>query len=254
MRSNALKRYFVLLLSAFILMSVHAQDITKIFIESHKLDSKITSILVDETENSSIYQQNNDIYVLGWSKDGKMAYIENRGIDGRGGHDFLFTIKDMVEDTNCFYKEIIYYDSGEDEDLPCLSFNDCILNNAEELNDELKKSGIVLSPAKTLFLPAVDSKGNKIDFEVKVLKEDIGEYYLMQMTYEIIASKNGNHKSLGTVKDKICSYAMPTSYIKSPYEDRIALIVANSEHVFEGDEVFITFFGCNLKTGFKKNK
>ena len=44
---------------------------------------------------------------------------------------------------------------------------------------------------------------------------------------------------------------MPTAYGKSPYEDRIALIVADAEYVFEGREVFINFYGCNLNTGFK---
>lgn len=68
-------------------------------IEEYKLDSRITSTLVEETKNSktfNIYQENNLIYVLGWSKDGKLAFIENRGIDGRGGHDLHFTIQDMV--------------------------------------------------------------------------------------------------------------------------------------------------------------
>ena len=60
-----------------------------------------------------IYQENNDIYVLGWSKDGKIAFIENRGIDGRGGHDFLFTIQDLVEDKICCYKKIECYDFDE---------------------------------------------------------------------------------------------------------------------------------------------
>ena len=68
-------------------------------LEEYKLDSRITSTLVEKTKNSktfNIYQENNLIYVLGWSKDGKLAFIENRGIDGRGGHDLHFTIQDMV--------------------------------------------------------------------------------------------------------------------------------------------------------------
>ena len=77
--------------------------------EEYKLDARITSSLVEETKNSkslNIYQENNLIYVLGWSKDRKLAFIENRGIDGRGGHDLHFTIQDMVEDKNVYYKKM----------------------------------------------------------------------------------------------------------------------------------------------------
>lgn len=126
----------------------------------------------------NIYQENNHIYVLGWSKDGKLAFIENRGIDGRGGHDLHFTIQDMVEDVNVFYKRINWYDD------------------------------------------------------------------------EIIAIKNNKYKLLSKIENKMCDYVMPTAFIKSPYEDRIALIVANAEYVFEGREVFINFYGCNLESGF----
>ena len=52
------------------------------------------------------------------------------------------------------------------------------------------------------------------------------------------------------IENKMCDYVMPTAFIKSPYEDRIALIVANAEYVFEGREVFINFYGCNLESGF----
>ena len=37
------------------------------------------------------------------------------------------------------------------------------------------------------------------------------------------------------------------------YEERVALVVADSEYMFEGNEVFINFYGCNLSSGFNKN-
>jgi len=30
----------------------------------------------------------------------------------------------------------------------------------------------------------------------------------------------------------------------------VALVVADAEYVFEGNEVFINFYGCNLSSGF----
>ena len=171
----------IIFLLVLISLNLYSQDITKINLEEYKLDSRITSTLVEETKNSksfNIYQENNLIYVLGWSKDGKLAFIENRGIDGRGGHDLHFTIQDMVEDVNVFYKRINWYDDDN------------------------------------------------------------------------IAIKNNKYKLLSKIENKMCDYVMPTAFIKSPYEDRIALIVANAEYVFEGREVFINFYGCNLESGF----
>ena len=180
-RIYKMKKRIIIFLLVLISLNLYSQDITKINLEEYKLDSRITSTLVEETKNSktfNIYQENNLIYVLGWSKDGKLAFIENRGIDGRGGHDLHFTIQDMVEDVNVFYKRINWYDDDN------------------------------------------------------------------------IAIKNNKYKLLSKIENKMCDYVMPTAFIKSPYEDRIALIVANAEYVFEGREVFINFYGCNLESGF----
>ncbi len=90
------KIIFVFLLVLFS-MNLYSQDLKKIKIEEYKLNPVITSLFVEETKddkNLNIYGQNNDIYVLGWSKDGKMAFINNKSVDGRGGHDLYFTIQD----------------------------------------------------------------------------------------------------------------------------------------------------------------
>ena len=250
-----MKKSIIIFLLVLISLNLYSQDITKINLEEYKLDSRITSTLVEETKNSksfNIYQENNHIYVLGWSKDGKLAFIENRGIDGRGGHDLHFTIQDMVEDVNVFYKRINWYDDdnyGENPEL-AQTFEECIKSNSKEFNSELKKYKIILNPVKIESLPAVDKKGNRISFKIDNSKEYIGQYSLPHMDYEIIAIKNNKYKLLSKIENKMCDYVMPTAFIKSPYEDRIALIVANAEYVFEGREVFINFYGCNLESGF----
>ena len=251
-----MKRRVLIFLIALFYAHLYSQDITKIKIEEYKLDPKITSILVKEAKDLNIYQGNNSIYVLGWSKDGKLAFIENRSIEGRGGHDLHFTIRDMVEDSNLYYKIIKWYDDDDYGENPksAQTFNECIKTNAKEFNGELKKHKITLNPAKVEFLPALDKKGNAIDFKVANSREYIVEYSLPHKDYEIIAIKNNNFKSLSKIENKLCDFVMPTAYIKSPYEERIALIVADAEYKFkfEGNEVFINFYGCNLNTGFTK--
>ena len=250
-----MKKSIFIFLLVLISFNLYSQDLTKINIKEYKLDSKITSILVEETKVTkplNIYQENNFIYVLGWSKDGKLAFILNKGVDGRGGCDLYFTIQDMVEDVKVYYKRINWYDNdnyGENPEL-AQTFEECIKNNSKEFNSELKKYKIILNPVKVEYLPITDKNGIKIDFKIVNSKEYIGEFSLPHMDYEIIAIKNNKYKLLSKIENKMCEYVMPTAYIKSPYEDRIALIVADAEYVFEGEEVFINFYGCNLNSGF----
>lgn len=250
-----MKKSIFIILLVLISYNVYSQDLTTINLEKYKLDSRITSVLVEETKDSRdfyIYQENNKIYVLGWSNDGKLAFIENRGIDGRGGHDLHFTIQDMIEDENVYYKKIKWYDDdnyGENPELK-QTFEECIRNNSKEFNSELKKYKINLNPVKVEIFPVIDKNGTDIDFKIANTKEYIGEFSLPHMDYEIIAIKNNKYKLLSKIENKMCDYVIPTAYIKSPYEDRIALIVANAEYVFEGREVFINFYGCNLNSGF----
>jgi hypothetical protein len=250
-----MKKSIFIFLLVLISFNLYSQDLTKINIKEYKLDSKITSILVEETKVTkplNIYQENNFIYVLGWSKDGKLAFILDKGVDGRGGSDLYFTIQDMVEDVNVYYKKIKWYDNdnyGENPEL-AQTFEECIKNNSKEFNSELKKYKIILNPVKVEFLPAVDKKGTVIDFKIVNSEKYIGEFSLSHMDYEIIAIKNNKYKLLSKIENKLCAYVIPTAFIKSPHEDRIALIVANAEYVFEGEEVFIKFYGCNLNFGF----
>lgn len=254
-----MKKLIILIFVSLFSINVYSADVRILNIQDFKLDSKITSTLAEKTkkiEGLHIYQENNDIYVLGWSKDGKIAFIENRGIDGRGGHDFLFTIQDLVEDKICYHKKIECYDFDEFSEyyVLLLTLQECINNNAEELNEKLNEYSIIVKPSEVQFFPLFDKERNEIKFDVNVIKKGIGKYGLTHMTYEIFAIKNNKYKILGRKDDVICEYILPTGYIKSPYEDRIALIVADAEHVYEGAEVFIKFYGCNLNVGFEKKK
>ena len=102
------------------------------------------------------------------------------------------------------------------------TFEECIKSNSKEFNSELKKYKIILNPVKIESLPAVDKKGNRISFKIDNIKEYIGQYSLPHMDYEIIAIKNNKYKLLSKIENKMCDYVMPTAFIKSPYEDRIA--------------------------------
>ena len=54
--------------------------------------------------------------------------------------------------------------------------------------------------------------------------EDVNVFYKRINWYddEIIAIKNNKYKLLSKIENKMCDYVMPTAFINSPYEDRIA--------------------------------
>lgn len=247
-----MKKLFILLLSLLITSQAFSQDIRKINLKDYLLSSKSTSIFYEDKEAEFIAPCYREIYILGWSKDGKFAFMENRGIDGRGGCDLIFTILDLVKDSVEYTKVIKWYDDDEYGDNPkkALTLEQCIAVNADTFNKELEKAKIILKPAQMQLLPATDNKGNKIDFKIDVIKKEIGEYNLDYMTYEIKAVKGNASKTVNLVKQMECTHAKVTGYIKSPYEDRVAVIVATSQFVWEGYEVFLDFYGCNLKVGF----
>ena len=95
-----MKKFIFTILSLLFIKNLYSQSINDINIEDYKLNSHITSFLVEEIKNNeeiNIYQENNNIYVLGLSKDGKIAFINKKYVDGRGGTDLYFVIQDLID-------------------------------------------------------------------------------------------------------------------------------------------------------------
>lgn len=222
-----MKKVFLYILISILSLNMYSQNLRNINIDDYKLDSRITSKLVDKTKKNrkiNIYQQNNEIYFLGWSKDSKIAFIENRAIDGRGGHDFLFVIQDLANEKVCFSKKISGYDlddSLDSKNITC-TFKKCLSDNSKELNNKLNEYEIVLKPCEVIFSPLFDSNKKEIKFDINKTKKDEAQFVLQ------------------------------TGYIKSPYEERFALIVAKVLFVYEGHEVFVDFYGYSSDESFEK--
>ena len=248
-----IKILFIIIFHLFF-TSGYSLDISKINIDEYKISPQSTSGLVSDKEGKelNIYKENNDIYILGWSKDGKMAYIENRSIEGGGGHDFYFIILDLVEDSVIYKQKKKWYDDDNYGEIPekALTFKQCIILFSNEINKQLNNFKIIVQPCKFQTLPVMDKKDNEVTFKIDILKKDFDKFNLMQMSYKIYGFKNNKSKLVTSVENKRSEYVKTTGFIKSPYEDRIALVVANAEYVFEGDEVFVNFYGCNLSVGF----
>lgn len=238
---------FVLLWGA----ALFSQSVKDLKLDDFRLTAKATAPLATKLRATSCALNNTEVelYVLGWSKNARLAFFENRFIDGRGGFDLIFTILDLIEDKMICYKNFSAYDEKG------LSLKECLAKNACFIDRELKKYGIVIAAPVFCELPAYSTTDNEpVNFSVTVKDDTIGEYGLRQMSYDIVAVKNKKQKTVAQVSDEICDAAMPTGYLKSPYENRIALLLAYSQYVFEGSEIFLRFYGCHLDGGFSSSQ
>ena len=266
-RISALNLRRHLLVMLFVLtglcFTAGAESIKNINLEDYKLSDEATAYALrnDEKHAYCIYADKVNMYILGWSKDGKFAFVENRAIDGRGGNDLYFNIIDLVTDETVCRKEMIdYYDYDKaiDENyIPTYkSFEDCLKSNAEEFDRLLKENGIILKPAKFEKMPVIwVSKNNKTEeVTFKVNKTGEGKpafVYSETLNYEIVAEKkSGGSKIIKSEENRESYFVYPVGYIKSPYENRVAVVLTNASFVFEGSELFVEFAGCNLSVGF----
>lgn len=192
-----------------------------------------------------LYLTDVEIYILGWSEDGKLAFLENRGIDGRGGNDLYFTILDLVNDKPAFSHNYYYYDETDN-----CTLEQFIKNNYKEIDKNLKKYGIKIQKTSYQPLP-LKLNGSTYNFDITVKESGPGQYGFNEMIFFVDGTKNNTQKKRITTSAGLCNKALVTGYLKSPYENRIALIVAHSRYIFEGSEIFLNFYGCNLDKGFK---
>lgn len=264
--TSALNLWWHLFIVLFVLtglcFSAGAESIKNIKLEDYKLSDEATEYALrnDEKHAYCIYADKVNMYILGWSKDGKFAFVEDRAIDGRGGNDLYFNIIDLVTDETVCRKEMIdYYDfdkAGETFIPAYESFEDCLKSNAEEFDRLLKQNGIILKPAKFEKMPVVwvskDNKTEEVTFKVNKTGEGKPAFiYSETLNYEIVAEKkSGGSKIVKSEKNRESYFVYPVGYIKSPYENRVAVVLTNASFVFEGSELFVEFAGCNLSVGF----
>ena len=75
---------------------------------------------------------------------------------------------------------------------------------------------------------------------------------LKNINYKITAKTNNSKTKIITNRTNITAdNVYICGYFQSPFENRIALIIAEEKYVFEGNELFYDFIGCLTNVGFK---
>lgn len=88
----------------------------------------------------------------------------------------------------------------------------------------------------------------QVHVNIKEIKES--NFAHRKISYNIEIIKGNKTKILNSEIYNTCNKVAAIGYVKSPYENKIAVIVIYSRYVFEDSEMFISLYGCSLDTGF----
>lgn len=196
---------------------------------------------------------------IGWSKDGKFAYIieiDPGGADYPETGLFRWVVQDMVTD-KCLWKS----EKEQEGDYP---------QNYWEMNKEelfklmyikfltknqkiLDKYGIIKNENLELFkFPLIYNNKEYRGFVMDILRETKYGIPNMITKFKVCLSKEDINKVFGQFNDECLMDVSIAGYIKNPYEARIALIICMIKRGWEGPPHPVEFglVGCHLEKNY----
>lgn len=199
---------------------------------------------------------------VGWSKDGKFAYITE--IDPGGAwYDvtgfFRWVIQDTVTDKILWQSEG-GLEKGLPEDLLMSEDKEQIFkwvfpNMSKRYQPYFKKYGIILNTNLELSsFPLIYKKSNYQGSIIDVYRETEYEIPDLISKYKVILSRNNVKKIVNQYNNNHSAVldVQIAGYIKSPYEPRIAIALVNVCRGWEGppNPVGFSFIGSHLEKAF----
>lgn len=219
--------------------AVTAQEII-----SHNKDALIFNIGIGQGLGMDV----GDFTAVGFSKDGKFAWIKQHP---QGESDFIYYryyIQDLVTD-NILWQAPYEYDPT----LPDSTQAKGLDSLKVIFQDKLAAYGITKNSLKQLKPPVV-TRFDTLDviFTKEAVLSDLGEA-LGEITITVRSKLKGDkqvyHKKFGGELPWFVDIAL-SGYIRSPYEDRVALIIRKMDWGFEGIRyVNYDVVGVHLRAG-----
>lgn len=188
----------------------------------------------------------------GWSEKGAAAYSIQRSVEGRGGVEIFYCVQDMVtdkilwsevDDTFLWEEEV---DETDTEKVALLSYE----RKQEEIERALEQYAI--RPEKTACASfPLERDGKRYSPVLSVEQEKEPTFLDAVRSYTLSMKKEGGKtKKLTRVEDVQCLEVHVCGYFASPFDNKIAVVVAEEQFVFEGREIFYSLTGCDLEKGF----
>lgn len=182
---------------------------------------------------------------IGWSADGKFAFITEYADEASGGYFINISIQDMT--TNKIVWKWEYFDDAVGENLNVVwnreytKFKDTLNSFAIEQykNTEISKGSIVYNKAQYQLNLETETQTDP-DFGFQVVTE-----------YKLMLEKSGQAKQFYTHKEDTPSMilgAIVVGYIQSPNAELIAVLYQKERRGYEGPPSVVMFSlaGCDL--------
>jgi hypothetical protein len=195
-----------------------------------------------------------EIYPIGWSKDGAFAYVYEAPDEACGCYFFHLVIQDMILDKILWEYD---YNSGKSEDNQSEKIEDLAemwQAHGKEFEAKLAFFGVVRGESTLIPLPQNGPEPLSAVFSTTSVPEEKSEYGFGYLSsYELQMSSSLGKKTI--LKSGELSFGLldvsSQSYIKSPFEPRIAVLVQETWRGWEGipHRIELRFSGCDLIRG-----
>jgi len=204
-----------------------------------------------------IYSQQADkvlkdkFYPIGWSGDGKFAYIVEEVDEGCGCYFFKIAIQDLHTDKLVWNWK--FNDQGKSEDIKTVWSK-----NYDDFKKQLKQYKIVQQTKFSLggVRFAYQNEDFTLSMETKTKQDKDFGLDVVTETYIRIQSAKQGTKTIYQYIEQGASVVLSASvagYLQSPYENRIVVIHFDERRGYEGPPNVITIklAGCQLSGNFK---
>lgn len=197
-----------------------------------------------------------NLYPIGWSRDGKFAYYTEPGDEACGCYFAKLLITDLVNDKVLWSFE---YNGYDDQDNPKYrGMRDLWRKNRKLFSDKLNQYGIIAQRPFTLLRFPTNHAGDQLSANLKIeeVKDEEQRNYsrIKKATLQINSLRGGAkivheeaYPEYGPLDIKVLGY------LKSPYEPRAAVIMIEVWRGYEGPphRTNIQVAGSSLTTRFK---
>lgn len=240
------KLFFILILTFFGCLTLFTQVVS----EPPFIDF-LQYLNITEYSNSSIR-------IWGWSRDSKVAYSNDKQIEGRGGTIITVAIFDLINDKILWSNSLDSYsflkEGFEDEDYP-EQYNIGYNNFIFEFKSICEKNRIEFIQIDFFNLP-IRHNTQTVNITVEKTNSD-DEFDLMYRegiikSYKIMAENQGRKKIIH--EETFCIPAVDVfvcGFFISPFENRALVVVGELIRVFEGCDIDYILIGCHLSDGFR---
>jgi hypothetical protein len=238
--------------------NIYAQNISTIQQKGKIIYSadinEIDSLIIEFAKDLGYYEN-----IIGWSHNGYVAF---QTLGGSGYVPWDLYVERI---------KVVIFNAVEDKVLEELE----IINDENTITEEYKRNALNRFNA---LLQKYNINGRMETFEngltgimasqfpfrignrsydcwLKATIENYGDYGDAAINWELTVNNGTRNKTVAIGKNAARGYGPGVSqilgYYKSPYEDRIIIVVRHFKRAFEGDiEKSIEYYGCHLDVGF----